>query len=111
MRNSNTRSKTFKKKLNKSKKIFYAFSELQYRYGEILDTKDEISEIKANIKLDLEDNYTSDFYIVKTDGSVMVRECVYKDKLMKPNTIKLLDISRNYWLSKGIENWGLVLDE
>ena len=31
--------------------------------------------------------------------------------LLKPMTAKLLDISRNYWLSKGITDWGIVLGE
>ena len=37
----------------------------------------------------------------------MVRECVYKNSLLKPMNIKLLDASRNYWISKGISDWGI----
>lgn len=25
-------------------------------------------------------------------------------------TVKLLDISREYWLSRGVSDWGLVVD-
>ena len=114
MRNSNTHSLTMKKKLKKSKTTFNAYNELQYRYGIKLDDNPDILEIQANIKLvdcPQGDCYSTDFYCVKTTGEPMVRECVYKDKLLKPMTIKLLDISRNYWLSKGITDWGIVISE
>ena len=50
MRNSNTHSLTMKKKLKKDKSIFYAYNELQYRYGIKLDDNPDILEIQANIK-------------------------------------------------------------
>ena len=40
-----------------------------------------------------------------------VAECLDESKLLKPMTSKLLDISRNYWLSKGVIDWGIVLGE
>ena len=64
MRNKKTHSLTFKKKLNKSKSIFRAYNELQFKYGEELDSNDEIVEIKSNVLLEdfeLGDNFTSDF--------------------------------------------------
>ena len=116
MHNSNSRVKTYKKKLNKCKKIFYAFSEFQYWYGNYLDMDQDIVEIRPNIKLvgcDISDgkDYTTDFVCVKTNGEILVRECVEKLKLLKPMTCKLLDLSRNYWLSKGVEDWGVVVGE
>ena len=42
MHNSNTRSKTIKKKLNKCKNIFYSYSDLQFEYGNTLDLRDDI---------------------------------------------------------------------
>ena len=41
----------------------------------------------------------------------MIVECVEKDKLLKPLTGKMLDTSRNYWLSKGIDDWRIVVGE
>ncbi len=114
MRNSNTHSLTMKKKLKKSKTTFNAYNELQYRYGTKLDENPDILEIQANVKLvdcSQGDCYSTDFYCIKTNGEPMVRECVYKDKLLKPMTTRLLDISRNYWLSKGISDWGIVISE
>jgi hypothetical protein len=113
MRNKNTHSITLKKKLNKCKTVFYAYNDLQYKYGDNLDADTTITEIKCNVQIDeceLGDNYTTDFYCIKCDGSILVRECVYKDRLLRPQTIKMLDASRNYWLSKGVTDWGIVLN-
>ena len=113
MRNSKTHSVTMKKKLTKCQTVFNAYNDLQYAYGTKLDNNQDIVEIKCNVKLtDCLDgeHYTTDFYCVKTNGEAMVRECVYKDKLLKPMTAKLLDMSRNYWLSKGVSDWGIVLN-
>ncbi len=114
MRNKNSHTVTIKKKLSKCRLIFFAYNDLQYKYGCQLDEDSQIAEIKCNVpleKCELGNCYTTDFYCVKTNGDVFVRECVYKDKLLKPLTIKMLDASRNYWLSKGITDWGIVLNE
>ncbi len=113
MRNSKTRASTIKSRLPKCVNVFYAFSELQQKYGEQLSRRSDVSEFKANIKLEgfpLGDSYTTDFIITTNDGKTLIRECVYKDKLLKPMTIKLLDASREYWLSRGFKNWGIVID-
>ena len=113
MRNSKTHAQTIKRKLPKCANVFYAFSDLQNRYGEQLSLRDDVLEFKANVKLDdfpLGDSYTTDFVITTTDGKTIIRECIYKDKLLKPLSIKLLDASRAYWLSRGIQNWGIVVD-
>lgn len=113
MRNSKSHTKTISKKLNKSKKVFHAFNMLQFKYGEKLDNDPDVVDIQANYPLsDLEDgNYTTDFYFIKTSGEIVIRECVYQDTFLKPRTLKLLDLSRTYWLSRGITNWGIVFDE
>ena len=113
MKNIKTHSITYKKKLNKCKTIFKAYNTIQFAYGEELDNNSEIAEIKCNVSIEiseLDGSYTTDFYCVKTNGDVFVRECVDKDKLLKPLHIKTLDASRNYWLSKGVTDWGIVLD-
>jgi hypothetical protein len=40
----------------------------------------------------------------------MVRECVFRKKLSLPRTCKLLDLSREYWRRRGIEDWGIVVE-
>ena len=114
MRNRNNHSLTFKKKLNKSEKIFRAYSELQLRYGEALDKNDDVVNIKFNVLLkdfELGDSYTTDFVCYKRSGEMMVRECVYKKNLLKPAVIKMLDASHSYWLSRGIKDYGIVIGE
>lgn len=114
MRNSKTHSITMKKKLSKCQTVFNAFNEIQYAYGTELDNNPDIVDIRCNVKLSgcsEGEHYTTDFYCIKTNGEVMIRECLDKNKLLKPMTANLLDISRNYWLSKGITDWGIVLGE
>ena len=114
MRTSNTHSLTIKRQLNNCKSVFNAYNELQYAYGLKLDNNTDIVEIRCNVKLvdcPKAESYTPDFYCIKLGGEALVRECVDKAKLLKPMTLKLLDISRNYWLSKGITDWGIVLNE
>ena len=113
MRNKNTHSLTIKGKLNKKKGVFVAFNQLQFKYGQLLDKDDEIVEIQANYSLkdfSLGNNYTSDFVCKKTNGELKIRECIYRKNIMKPSVIKLLDEGRNYWSSRGVDDWGIVID-
>ena len=113
MRNRNSHSLSIKKKLNKSSGVFRAYNELQLKYGELLDKNEEIVEIKFNVLLEgfeLGDSFTSDFVCLKKNGLTMVRECVLRKNLLKPSTVQMLDASRCYWMSKGINDWGIVLD-
>jgi hypothetical protein len=114
MRNSKTHSKTLKRRLSKCQTVFYAYNDIQYAYGIRLDSNQDVVDIKCNVKLvgcPEGEYYTTDFYCTKINGEIMVRECVDKEKLLKPLTAKMLDISRNYWLSKGVVDWGIVLNE
>ena len=51
------------------------------------------------------------FVCVKENGELMVRECVLRSQLLKPRTAKLLDISRNYWIRRGVKDWSVVINE
>ena len=55
--------------------------------------------------------YCSDFVATKVDGELMVRECVFRKLLSKPMTAKLLDASRNYWIRRGVTDWGIVVEK
>lgn len=48
--------------------------------------------------------YSTDIVAKKADGSLMVRECVWRINLNKLSYAKLLDISRNYWMDRGVED-------
>ena len=55
--------------------------------------------------------FTTDFLCTKTNGDLMVRECVFRKKLSLPRTCKLLDASRKYWARRGITDWAIVVEE
>lgn len=112
------RKKTFKgrcekRMLSKCSSICRTYDPIQTSYAEILEKDPDIVEIQCNVILeDLEDGvYMSDFLCTKTNNEKRVRECVQRKHLMKPLTVKLLDISRDYWLEQGIEDWGGVINE
>ena len=102
-----------KRMLPKCRGACRTFSSIQYAYADILQNDDGIKEIKCNVLLDglAEGEYTSDFVCVKSDDDLMVRECVFRKFLTKPMTVKLLDASREYWLKRGVSDWGLVINE
>lgn len=113
MRKKNFKGRCEKRTLSKCQGICRTYDSIQYAYADILQNCDDVLEIRCNVLLNgLElGEYTSDFVCVKTDRDLMVRECVQRKHLTKPLTMKLLDASREYWLSHGITDWGLVIDE
>lgn len=92
-----------KKQLLKSQDVVRLYDNLQIAFAEILDSDPDIKEIFVNYHLqDLtEGEFTSDFVCKKTNGDYLVRESVYRKKLLLPRTCKLLDLSRNYWQKRG----------
>ena len=113
MRKKNYKGRCEKKQIAKCAGVCRTYDDIQRVYAERLSEREDIAEIRCNIPLDglsLGD-YTSDFVCLKTDGELMVRECVYRRFLIKPMTLKLLDASREYWLRHGVTDWGLVIDE
>lgn len=112
MRKKGYKGRCQKRMLPKCQDVCRTYDKIQYVYADILNESEEIKEIRCNVYLDgLNDgDYTSDFVCVKSDGELMVRECVFRRFLTKPMTVKLLDASRNYWLRRGVTDWGIVID-
>lgn len=112
MRKKGYKGRCEKRMLDKCKETVRTYDSIQYAYADILQNEDEIKEIRCNVSLDglPEGEYTSDFVCVKSNGDLMVRECVFRKYLTKPLTVKLLDASREYWLNHGVSDWGLVID-
>ena len=99
MRNERTRSRTIRKRIGKCRGIFRAFNEIQLRYAEKLDQREDIKTIECNVRLvglSIGEGYTSDLVCAKEDGSLMVRETVQRKHLLRPSTARLLDASREY---------------
>ena len=112
MRKKGYKGRCQKKIISKCQDVCRTYDAIQTAYADILQNNNNIKEIKCNVLLEeLETGeYTSDFVCVKTDGDLMIRECVFRKFLMKPMTVKLLEISREYWLRRGVIDWGLVID-
>ena len=113
MRATSYKGRCTKKRLNKSESVVKLYDELQLAYASILEADEEIKEIRCNVPIYSVDgsDFTTDFVCVKTNGDIMVRECVYRKKLSLPRTAKLLDASRTYWSNHGVLDWGLVSDK
>ena len=110
MRKKNFKGRCEKRHLVKCKEICRTYDSIQYAFADVLQADKSIAEIRCNVSLDgLE--YTTDFVCVKNNGDLMVRECVFRKHLTKPQTVKLLDISRDYWRIHGVTDWGLVIDD
>ena len=113
MRKKGYKGRCEKKNMSKSQEVCRTYDAIQSNYADILQNDNGIQEIRCNVLMDgLEEGaYTSDFVCVKTNGDLMVRECVFRKFLKKPMTVKLLDASRDYWLKHGVSDWGMVIDE
>ena len=113
MRKKNYKGRCEKRVLSKCKEVCRTYDDIQSAYAELLQKSDSITEIRCNVLFNSLEagEYTSDFVCVKTDGDMMVRECVNRKYLTKPMTVKLLDASRNYWLRHGVTDWGIVTNE
>ena len=112
MRKVNYKGRCEKRVLSKCKTVFKSYDQLQSVYADILEGNSDISEIQCNVPLDDSDynEYMSDFVCITLSGEYMVRECVNRNLLTKPLTGKLLDMSRTYWLRRGVKDWGIVTD-
>lgn len=113
MKRRNFKGKCEKRKLSKCKEVCRTYNPIQYAYADVLERRKDVVEIRCNVPVlleGLEDEYTTDFLCILKDGSMMVRETVYRRQLSKPLTMKLLDMSQEYWSRRGA-SWGIVIDE
>ena len=109
MQKKNYKGRCVKRNLSKCSGVCRTYTPLQEAYADVLQKEKDIAEFETNVALDgLE--YTSDFLFKKENGDLGVRECVNRNHLTKPMVLKLLDMSRAYWLSRGVEDWGVVIE-
>ena len=114
MQKKNPKTRCERKQLSKCNSVCRLYSKIQSAYADLLEQNPEIVEFRCNVLLDgiEEGEYTTDFVCTKIDGTLRVRECVNRKYLTKPGTVKLLEISRQYWyVKRGITDWGIVVDE
>jgi hypothetical protein len=112
MRKKNFKGRCEKRKLEKCQEVCKTYDAIQYAYASMLSDSIDIVEFACNVELEgiEEGDYTSDFVCKKQDGDLMVRECVFRKLINKPMTVRLLEVSRQYWLRRGVNDWGLVID-
>lgn len=112
MRKKDYKGRCEKKTVSKCKDICRLYDKIQIAYVDILQADEDITEIRCNVVLDTVEGgiYTTDFVCVKKNRDLLVRECVQRNKISKPMTVRLLDISREYWLKHGVTDWGIVTD-
>ena len=112
MRKKEYKGRCEKRILQKCNTVFKSYSPIQSAYANILVKNKDIAEIQCNVPLDGEvcEEYMSDFLCVMQSGDMIVRECVSRAHITKPMTVKMLDMSRTYWLRHGVSDWGIVVD-
>ena len=115
MRNKGLKTRCTKQSLPKFEGGCKTFDKLQTAAAVYLSglVDDDVISIRTNVDSALVDGtqYTTDFVCEKENGDLAIWECVYRKHLMKPLTIKLLDASRSFWLSRGVTDWGVIVDE
>ncbi len=110
MRKKNFKGRMVKRSLPKCADVCRTYDPIMTAYAELLSKREDVEEFRCNVYLEgvSEGDFTTDFLIIKTDGTHAVRECVYRSRITKPLRMKLLELSRSYWLHRGITDWGIV---
>ena len=78
----------------------------------MFEADEDIVEIHMNVEIDDTELklYMTDFLCKRKNGDYLVRECAFRKVLLRPQTVKLLDGSRNYWGRRGVKDWGIVVE-
>ena len=110
MRKKGYKGRCEKRVVGKCEGVCRTYDSIQSAYADSLQQNEQVVKFQCNVPLDglTEGEYTSDFVCTKENGDLMIRECVQRKFLLKPLTVKLLDTSRDYWMRRGVEDWGLV---
>lgn len=108
----NYKGRCVKRTVPKAKEICKTYNNIQYSYLDVLQNREDIKEIRCNVPVELPQlgEYTTDILCVIDTGDLFVRECVFRNHISKPLTVRLLDASREYWFKHGVTDWGIVVD-
>ena len=111
MRKKNYKGRCEKQSLEKFTTICKTYDPIQTAYANDLVKNDDISEVRCNVILDGDcSEYMTDFVCTKIDGQLMVRECISRKLISRPQMASMMDMSRNYWINHGVMDWGIVTD-
>lgn len=89
MRKKSYKGRCKKRSLSKCQGICKTYDAIQSAYADMLQSDDSISEFRCNVLMDDLDigQYTTDFICTKSNGDLMIRECVFRSHLAKPMTV------------------------
>lgn len=112
MRQKNLKVRCIKRKLTKCEEVVRTYDNVQFAYADYLENNPEVASFKNNVPFDDKTigDFTTDFVITRTNGDLAVRECVLRNNLTRPRTIKLLDFSLTYWRKRGVQDWKVVIE-
>ena len=112
MRKKNYKGRCEKQSLEKLTTICKTYDPIPSAYANILVKNKDVAEVRCNVPLDGDEcgEYMTDFVCKKTDGDLMVRECISRKLLSRPQMAAMMDMSRTYWLRHGVTDWGIVVD-
>lgn len=99
MRKKNFKGRCEKRSLEKFITICKTYDTIQSAYANILVKNKDIAEVRCNVVLDGDSSeYMTDYVCTKTNGDLMVRECISRKLLSRPQMAEMMDMSRTYWL-------------
>lgn len=109
MRKRNFKGRCEKRSVPKCMDICRTYDAIQSAYADVLALDDEVVEFRCNVYLDglSMGDYTTDFVCTKTDGTITVRECVWRSKLSKPLTYNMLEGEAG-WIIIQIDLWVII---
>ena len=111
MRKKKFKGRCEKKTLLKCEGVCRTYDAIQAAYADILSEDPDVKSFRCNVPLEGDcEAYMTDFVIEMMDGSIVVRECVFRHLIRKPKTIDMLCASQEYWWSHGIYDWKLIID-
>lgn len=112
MRQKTLKTKCVKRRIIKCSDLLRTYDIVQETYANHLESDDDVVTVYCNVPIeDLSiGDFTTDYVLIRKDGSTAVRECVLRKNLLRPRTVKLLDFSQRYWLKKGVTDWLVIID-
>ncbi|MCR5099501.1 MAG: Tn7 transposase TnsA N-terminal domain-containing protein [Lachnospiraceae bacterium] len=108
MQKTNYKGRMTKKHYDKAG-IVKLYSDLQYRFADLLEKDTNVKEFEVNAKI--LDSYTSDFLVTFINGMKIAYDCIPdKQAILRPKYAATLDEIKSEWLMKGVE-WRIVMEK
>ena len=91
MRKRDPKTRCTKRRSPKCKEILRLYDKVMIAYADLLDGDQNITEYQCCVPFedDIAGDMVTDFVATRKDGSVLIRECVLRTKLLKPRTVRL----------------------